>query len=119
MIIHPGIDVNTSEAYQKLDEVRAEQAKISATHSERGMVPLLSIVQKSIHDWKNFLINDFEEIIFPMHSLLSEIKQLLYDNGAVYASMSGSGSSLFGIFAEVPKEIFFPSSYKIFQGKLG
>lgn len=60
------------------------------------------IVLQPIETWKEELKNDFEESIFPQLPILAEVKQLLYDNGAVYAAMSGSGSTIFGIFDEKP-----------------
>ena len=53
-----------------------------------------------IETWKNQLINDFEAPIFEAHPTLSNLKADLYHQGAIYASMSGSGSSLFGIFSK-------------------
>lgn len=57
-------------------------------------------------------MNDFEEGVFSLHPELADIKQALYDKGAAYASMSGSGSSIFGIFKEKPEGIneLFPDS---------
>lgn len=60
------------------------------------------IVRQPIETWKDELVNDFEAPIFAMHPELATIKQSLYDAGAVYAAMSGSGSALFGIFREQP-----------------
>ena len=56
------------------------------------------IVRQPIETWKEELVNDFEASIFKMHPELAEIKQKLYNLGAVYAAMSGSGSAIFGIF---------------------
>jgi 4-diphosphocytidyl-2-C-methyl-D-erythritol kinase len=55
--------------------------------------------------WRKELKNDFEESIFPVHPQLAELKQLLYEHGAGFASMSGSGSSIFGIFEKKPEII--------------
>jgi 4-diphosphocytidyl-2-C-methyl-D-erythritol kinase len=62
-----------------------------------------SIIQKPISEWKALLINDFEAPVFKSEPTLLAIKEQLYQLGAIYASMSGSGSSLFGIF---PKQHF-------------
>ena len=59
---------------------------------------ITEIVAQPIETWKNSLINDFEAPIFLAHPVLQDIKNELYKQGALYASMSGSGSSLFGIF---------------------
>ena len=63
------------------------------------------IVRQPIETWKDELINDFEAPIFAMHPELAEIKQKLYNLGAVYAAMSGSGSAIFGIFKHKPANI--------------
>ena len=48
--------------------------------------------------WKGLLVNDFEQTVFSEHKELAAIRQSLYDSGAVYAAMSGSGSALFGLY---------------------
>ena len=63
------------------------------------------IVRQPIETWKEELINDFEAPIFAMHPELAEIKESLYNLGAVYAAMSGSGSAIFGIFKHKPANI--------------
>lgn len=60
--------------------------------------PLPQIVSKSITEWQELLKNDFEESVFAQFPQLNELKAQLLDMGAIYAAMSGSGSSLFGIF---------------------
>lgn len=62
-------------------------------------IPLKEALAHPMTEWKNLLFNDFEESIFAKHPLLAQVKQQLYADGAVYAAMSGSGSSIFGIFA--------------------
>lgn len=57
-----------------------------------------------IDEWKNNLTNDFEKTIFKLHPILHAIKEKLYDIKAAYASMSGSGSAMFGLFKEKPNE---------------
>ena len=64
-----------------------------------------------IGDWKNVLTNDFETSIFKRYPEIENLKKLIYDSGAIYASMSGSGSSVFGIFKEEPS-ILLPTSYQ-------
>ena len=85
VLLHPGIHVSTAWAFSKL-KPHAKSKSIS------------TIVSQPIHTWKTELINDFEAPIFEAHPILSELKNYLYQQGAIYASMSGSGSSLFGIF---------------------
>ena len=90
LLVHPGVHIATAWAFQQLNP---------NTKSES----IRSIIQKPITDWKNTLINDFETPVFKDEPKLSVIKNQLYQLGAIYASMSGSGSSLFGIF---PKDHF-------------
>ena len=85
LLVHPGIHIATAWAFQQLKP---------HTKSES----IQSIIEKPITDWKNDLINDFEAPVFKAEPTLSVIKDQLYQLGAIYASMSGSGSSLFGIF---------------------
>jgi 4-diphosphocytidyl-2-C-methyl-D-erythritol kinase len=85
LLVHPGIHISTAWAFQQLNP---------HTKSES----IRSIIEKPISEWKALLINDFEAPVFKAEPTLSEIKSKLYQLGAIYASMSGSGSSLFGIF---------------------
>ena len=85
ILVHPGIHVSTAWAFGQLKP-----------HSKSKSIA--SIVQQDISSWKNKLINDFEAPIFEAHPLIASLKEFLYNEGAIYASMSGSGSSLFGIF---------------------
>ncbi len=85
VLVIPGLAVNTREAYQLVvPEVRT--------------VSLRDCVHAPISEWKSLIHNDFEKAIFTKHPLLAEVRQGLYDSGALYASMSGSGSALFGLF---------------------
>lgn len=88
-VVKPSIAVSTRDAYAAI--VPKTPAKCCR-----------DIVRQPIETWKDELVNDFEAPIFAMHPELATIKQSLYDAGAVYAAMSGSGSALFGIFREQP-----------------
>ena len=55
-----------------------------------------------LEEWRNTVGNDFEHSVFPAHPAIKAIKDQLYAAGAIYSSMSGSGSSVFGLFAEKP-----------------
>jgi 4-diphosphocytidyl-2-C-methyl-D-erythritol kinase len=85
VLINPGIHVSTQMAYAGV--VPSEPAK-----------HIHEILSNNLTTWKRELKNDFEETVFKMHPVLEQIKQELYRQGAQYASMSGSGSTLFGIF---------------------
>lgn len=88
-VVKPSVAVSTRDAYAAI--VPKTPAKCCR-----------EIVRQPIETWKDELVNDFEAPIFAMHPELAAIKQSLYDAGAVYAAMSGSGSALFGIFREQP-----------------
>lgn len=88
-VIKPSVAVSTRDAY-------------AAIVPKTPVKCCRDIVRQPIETWKDELVNDFEAPIFAMHPELAAIKQSLYDAGAVYAAMSGSGSALFGIFREQP-----------------
>ena len=88
-VVKPSVAVSTRDAYAAI--VPKTPAKCCR-----------DIVRQPIETWKDELVNDFEAPIFALHPELAGIKQSLYDAGAVYAAMSGSGSALFGIFREQP-----------------
>ena len=66
---------------------------------------LLSVYKKPIEEWKNLIVNDFEDSVFPNHPEIARIKESLYEMGAAYASMSGSGSTVYGIFRNPQENI--------------
>lgn len=88
-VVKPSVAVSTRDAYAAI---------VPKTPSKCCR----DIVRQPIETWKDELVNDFEAPIFAMHPELAAIKQSLYDAGAVYSAMSGSGSALFGIFREQP-----------------
>ena len=80
-----GVAVSTKEAYSGIRPHLPEQS-------------LREVLSRPVEEWKGLLVNDFEETVFAKHPDLAAIKSSLYDSGAVYASMSGSGSALFAIY---------------------
>ena len=86
-VITPEIEVSTAEAYAGI--VPAVPA-----------VNLRDALARPVGDWKDVLKNDFESTIFKKYPDIAQIKKDLYDEGAVYAAMSGSGSAVFGIFKQ-------------------
>jgi len=86
VIVKPNVFVSTPEAYRG----------ITPKHPE---VSLTEIIKKPVSQWDGMMINDFEANIFPLHPEIREIKERLYQSGALYAAMSGSGSSVFGLYA--------------------
>ena len=99
-IVKPAIAVSTREAFQQIICRQPE-------HCCRD------IVHQPVETWKTVLTNDFEEPAFKQHPELADIKQRLYDLGAVYAQMSGSGSAFFGLFRTEPQQLKsnFPDCY--------
>ncbi|MCC6286884.1 MAG: 4-(cytidine 5'-diphospho)-2-C-methyl-D-erythritol kinase [Chitinophagaceae bacterium] len=99
MLVNPGIHVNTGWAFSN---IKSSQPAKSIKH----------IIQQPPETWKYEIINDFESPVFAKYPEIAGIKQKMYDLGAVYASMSGSGSTVYGIFASdiaAPKE--WPKHY--------
>jgi 4-diphosphocytidyl-2-C-methyl-D-erythritol kinase len=94
LLISPGIHVSTAEAFKN----------VSPDSSIRSCK---EIIQQPIDNWKDALINDFEKSVFLLHPVLKEIKEDLYAKGAIYASMTGSGSSFYGIFTSAPNSKHF------------
>jgi 4-diphosphocytidyl-2-C-methyl-D-erythritol kinase len=99
-IVNPGIHVNTAWAFSQL----------ALTNVDRP--DLKQIIQQPIETWKDQLTNDFEEPVSKAHPEIATIKQQLYDAGALYASMTGSGSTVFGIFEATPL-MKFPENYML------
>ena len=87
VLVKPDVFVSTKDAY----------AKVNVRHPEKQLPELLS---QPIETWKDTVVNDFEASVFSKYPEIAAIKDKLYDMGAVYASMSGSGSSVFGIFED-------------------
>ena len=81
----PPVFVSTREAY-------------SGIKPHRPAEPLSDVLRLPVSEWKGALVNDFEATVFAAHPSLADVKEDFYNRGAVYVSMSGSGSSVFGIF---------------------
>jgi 4-diphosphocytidyl-2-C-methyl-D-erythritol kinase len=83
---------------------------VSTKEAYAGVVPqapehdLMTAIQEPIETWRTTIVNDFERSVFVSHPRIAAIKQTLYDMGAIYAAMSGSGSTVFGIFKSEPME---------------
>lgn len=87
VLVKPNVFVSTKEAY----------SGIKTFPEGKNLKPF---IEYPITEWRNKIINDFEEPVFLKHPEIKRIKNILYDSGAIYASMSGSGSSVYGIFKE-------------------
>ena len=89
ILVKPDVHVSTREAY-------------AGVHPHQPACSLLETAQLPVGKWAGKMVNDFEESIFSNHPLLAGIKQELYHQGAAYAAMSGSGSTIFGLFRSSP-----------------
>lgn len=105
LLINPGIHVNTKELFQQITP---------AIPSKR----IKEIIEQPIEKWKDNLVNDFEKIVFLKHPEIKKIKEKLYDHHAVYASMTGTGSTMFGIF-HANEEINYPVKKEYFHKWIG
>lgn len=86
IIIIPNLHVSTKEAFKK----------ISINKSKYSIKTIIE--NESIENWKKYIFNDFENYIFFKYNFLKKIKDSLYNNGALFSSLSGTGSAIYGIF---------------------
>ncbi|MEQ8629435.1 4-(cytidine 5'-diphospho)-2-C-methyl-D-erythritol kinase [Ekhidna sp.] len=86
-IHNPGIHISTKEAYAGVNPGQPD-------------TPVSEFIKKPIEMWKDTLHNNFEASIFPNHPEIEKLKNEMYDEGAIYASMTGSGSTVFGVFED-------------------
>ena len=102
VIVNPGIHINTGWAFE---QIKPKQPKFSSKE----------IVLQPLQNWKGKLVNDFEVPALSYYPALKELKENLYKCGALYASMSGSGSSFYGIFEKNCKVLIshFPGNYLV------
>ena len=105
VLVKPDLKISTKEAYSNVT------AKPSNVDYEN--LP-------DIKEWKGVLKNDFEDSLFPKYPILEEMKELMYNNGAIYASLSGSGATVYGIFDKQIdlKRLKLPNNTFIWQGRL-
>jgi len=96
LLVNPGIAVSTAWAF-------------STIQPRQPLHAIREIISSPVESWKSGLANDFEKPVFEKYPAVAAIKKRLYEAGAVYASMSGSGSTVYGIFkTEIPKIEFDP-----------
>jgi 4-diphosphocytidyl-2-C-methyl-D-erythritol kinase len=105
LVVHPGVHINTGWAFSQLTPAPSPQ-------------PLPEIIQQPVASWRNNLTNDFEAPVCKHHPALQAIKDALYEAGALYASMTGSGSCFYGIFPknQLPA-LQWPAQYAVFELK--
>jgi 4-diphosphocytidyl-2-C-methyl-D-erythritol kinase len=102
VIIKPQFEVNTKAAYL-------------AIHAIESQYKLSELIELPVREWKDKIKNDFELSVFQKLPELSLIKQSLYELGASYASMSGSGSAIYGIFESKPEIPKLPGNYFVWK----
>lgn len=85
VLVKPDIFVSTREAFAQIKP-------------HRQIVPLKEVIKYPMGEWRELMVNDFEESVFPQFPGIKKIKEKLYRQGAIYAAMTGSGSSVFGLF---------------------
>lgn len=92
VLVKPDVFVSTKDAYSNVTPAKPAE-------------PLTELLKQPVETWKDTVVNDFEKSVFVKYPEIACIKDKLYDLGAVYASMSGSGSSVYGIFNETIENI--------------
>ncbi|MBC8153882.1 MAG: 4-(cytidine 5'-diphospho)-2-C-methyl-D-erythritol kinase, partial [Bacteroidetes bacterium] len=102
-LVYPHLAISTAEAY-------------AGVRPRTPVTPLRELLSAPLREWQHTVHNDFEDSLFPCYPVLGQLKSQLYDAGALYASMSGSGSTVYGIFekpANLPNQI---THYSVWQG---
>ncbi|HRH67395.1 MAG TPA: 4-(cytidine 5'-diphospho)-2-C-methyl-D-erythritol kinase [Bacteroidia bacterium] len=105
VVVKPRVHISTAEAYAGISPAKKNNS-------------LKDLIRLPIEDWKDQIANDFEKTIFESHPGIRNIKNKLYKFGAVYASMSGSGSAVYGLFKEEKNLRAYFRSCTVWQGKL-
>ena len=105
LLVKPNVAISTAQAYANINPHTVNTS-------------LTELTQLPIDEWEGKVINDFEKSIFPSYPQLQQIKDILYKNGALYASMSGSGSTIYGIFREIPTHLPQLERYFTWSGKM-
>ena len=105
VLLNPGVGIITGEAYRNC---------IPQMPSDS----LLQLIERPIPEWKGLILNDFEDYAFQKHPIIGELKEDLYKCHALFSLMSGSGSSVYGIFKEKPLLPERLKQFKIWEGVL-
>jgi 4-diphosphocytidyl-2-C-methyl-D-erythritol kinase len=105
LLINPGIGINTREAYQNC-------------RPGHPSTSLSQLIEYPITEWKEIIINDFEKFAFKKYPRIRDIKKALYSSGALFSSMSGSGSTVYGIFSGKPELSDKLKDFMIWEGTM-
>jgi 4-diphosphocytidyl-2-C-methyl-D-erythritol kinase len=105
VLVNPGIHISTRDVYNNCIPGKPKKS-------------LELLVTRHPSEWKGSVINEFEDYVFKLHPGIEEIKRSFYDIGALYSSMSGSGSTVYGIFDRKPVIPEKFSEFVIYDGKL-
>ena len=105
VFINPGIHVNTGWAFSQLQ----------LSSKRRNNDNVKQAVSQPVVRWKDMLTNDFETPVFSAYPEIKEIKDELYRKGAVYASMSGTGSTVFGLYRESVPDFSFSTNCTVLK----
>ena len=106
VVVYPNLHIGTAEAY----------ARISPQPPKH---PLRAALAQPLSTWRDTVSNDFETALTPTYPALAEIKEQLYAAGAIYVSLSGSGSAVYGLWASgEPAAMTWPAEYTVWQGVL-
>jgi len=101
ILVYPGIHVSTGKAFSLIKPTKQSKS-------------IISTIQQPVGTWKKELHNDFENPVFDLHPEIRSIKEKLYGAGAAYASMTGSGSCVYGLFDKTATiGLSFPSNYLV------
>tara|TARA_B100000780_G_scaffold274472_1_gene239564 strand:+ start:719 stop:1531 length:813 start_codon:yes stop_codon:yes gene_type:complete len=101
LVVNPKIHISTEESFSKIIPRTAESC--------------VNIIHKNPKEWRDNLKNDFEKVLFTEYEQLKNIKDTLYEMGAVYASMSGSGSTMYGLFTDTIPKKKWPLDYFLWE----
>ena len=107
LLVKPSVEVSTAKAFQFVTP-------------KQSVFPLPYLLRLPVLEWKEKVINQFEQSVFQLYPEIQAIRQQLYDRGALYASMTGSGSCVFGLFKESPVsyKTLFPAPFLTFSQKI-
>lgn len=106
VVVYPNLHISTAEAYSRIVP-------------QPPQFSLRAALAQPMSAWRETVSNDFETALTPAHPVLAEIKKQLYEAGATYASLSGSGSAVYGLWeAGEPAAVAWPAGYAVWQGVL-